>query len=612
MTVITDKTRVTVSFQNITFSVAEKKEPKHIVNGVSGVVNGGEMLCVLGPSGSGKTSLIQIIAQRLINGGKHTIGGQIFCNGKSLTPTQFQRISGLVTQEDVFNATLTVQESLAFGAKLRLRTNHKQRVKDVISMLNLGGCASTKVGDDSNIYLKGISGGEKRRLAIASEILDPDISVIVLDEPTSGLDAAAALNVVKILRQLSDAGMTVITTLHQPRSSIMALFQQLMVLSQGRRVFYGQVNDYIPYLTDSLHFEIPVHESPYDLLLDVLNPSIGGSGMQMGMMWSESADLSAALADAFEKSELASTKDAEVSRLAEGGGLESALAACSGRRVGWWTQFTTVLFRTLLIKLRDPAAMSTQMGNAVFMGLLFGAIYWCTYDKAPEYALLDAQMTVTITVVMGAFMPFDVVLTFPVERRIFLRERNAGLYCSSALFFGRVLSDIPQHILAGATLALIIYPMAGLRMGLGLWVLVNVGGILVGAAIMQAAGALSRTFEEANMMVMVILMMSMVLSSAFVREPPVWFEWAREISVMGLLGDICTYLEFRDVEGLNFEGINSMEDMASATGLLLTSEEDMIHAIQILVIIFFIARFVTYLGVKFLYTGKSFRENLRA
>lgn len=614
MTAIADshKTRVTVSFQNITFSVAEKKEPKQIVKGVSGVVNAGEMLCVLGPSGSGKTSLIQIIAQRLVNGGKHTIGGQILCNGKALTPTQFQRISGLVTQEDVFNATLTVQESLAFGAKLRLKTNHKQRVKDVISMLNLGGCASTKVGDDSNIYLKGISGGEKRRLAIASEILDPDISVIVLDEPTSGLDAAAALNVVQILRQLSDAGMTVITTLHQPRASIMALFQQLMVLSQGRRVFYGRVNDYIPYLTDSLHFEIPMHESPYDLLLDVLNPSIGSSGVQMGMMWSESSDLSAALADAFEKSALASTKDAEVSKLAEGSGLESVLSARSGSRVGWWTQFTTVLVRTLLIKLRDPAAMSTQMGTAVFMGLLFGAIYWCTYDKAPEYALLDAQMTVTITVVMGAFMPFDVVLSFPVERRIFLRERNAGLYCSSALFFGRILSDMPQHILAGATMALIIYPMAGLRMGLGVWVLVNIGGILVGAAIMQAAGALSRTFEEANMMVMVILMMSMVLSSAFVRETPGWIEWAREISVMGLLGDICTYLEFRDVEGLNLEGINSMDDMAAATGLMLTSEEDMMHAIQILVIIFFVARFVTYLGVKFLYTGKSFRENLRA
>lgn len=194
-------------------------------------------------------------------------------------------------------------------------------------------------------------------------------------------------------------------------------------------------------------------------------------------------------------------------------------------------------------------------------------------------------------------------------------------FCASAMldftvlllcFFGRILSDIPQHMLAGAVLALIVYPMAGLRMGIGFWVLVNVAGILVGAAVMQAAGALSKSFEEANMMVMVILMMSMILSSAFVREAPVWLEWAREISVMGLLGDICTYLEFKDVGSMDIEGIDSIEEMAAATGLLLTSEEDVMRAIWILLCIFLVARVITFLAVKFLYTGKSFRENLRA
>jgi len=241
---------------------------------------------------------------------------------------------------------------------------------------------------------------------------------------------------------------------------------------------------------------------------------------------------------------------------------------------------------------------------------LFGAIYWQTYDKELQYALLDAQMAVTITVVMGAFMPFDVVLTFPMERRIFLRERRAGLYCTSALFFGRILSDMPQHTVAAAVLALIIYPMAGLRMGIGLWVIVNIAGVLVGAAIMQASGALCRSFEEANMLVMVIFMFSMVLSSAFVRQAPVWLEWAREISVMGLLGDICSFLEFRDVPGMGFAGIDSMEDISEQFGLMVTTEEEMTSACWILFIIFLTARLVTYLAVKFLYTGKTFRENL--
>merc|ERR1719329_1796271 len=169
-----------------------------------------------------------------------------------------------------------------------------------------------------------------------------------------------------------------------------------------------------------------------------------------------------------------------------------------------------------------------------------------------------------------------------------------------------VLSDMPQHTASAAVMAVIVYPMAGLRMGLGLWVLINVGGVLVGAAMMQAAGALSRTFEEANILIMVILMMSMILSSVFVRETPVWLEWARELSIMGLLGDICSYLEFRDVEGLKIEGIDSLEDISAQFGLLVTTEEDMKGACWTLMVIYLIARVIAFLGVKFLYTGKSF------
>jgi ABC-type multidrug transport system ATPase subunit len=78
-------------------------------------------------------------------------------------------------------------------------------------------------------------------------MLDPNISVLVLDEPTSGLDAAAALNVCNVLRALADSAITIATSLHQPRSSIMALFDQLMILAAGRRIFYSGVANYLPY-----------------------------------------------------------------------------------------------------------------------------------------------------------------------------------------------------------------------------------------------------------------------------------------------------------------------------------------------------------------------------
>lgn len=72
--------------------------------------------------------------------------------------------------------------------------------------------------------------------------------------------------------------------------------------------------------------------------------------------------------------------------------------------------------------------------------------------------------------------------------------------------------------------------------------------IVVGGAMMQLIGAISRTFEEANIYMMIVMMMSMMLGTGFVREVPSWLEWARDISIMGVTADLAMYLEFKDVK----------------------------------------------------------------
>merc|ERR1719330_1449241 len=97
--------------------------------------------------------------------------------------------------------------------------------------------------------------------------------------------------------------------------------------------------------------------------------------------------------------------------------------------IGWMSKFWTLLSRTFLIKTRDPQVMVTQIATAIFMGLIFGGIYFDTYSKdKAELAILDAQMCITMSFVMAVWLPFDVTVTFPRERRMFLRERKAGLY----------------------------------------------------------------------------------------------------------------------------------------------------------------------------------------
>jgi ABC-type multidrug transport system ATPase subunit len=591
---------VSLSFKDIYYAV-KQKETKTILHGLSGSVESGEMLAVMGPSGGGKTSLIHIISRKIVSGTLHHVDGAVLCNGQTLNSTQFRRISGLVTQEDVFNASLSVLETLNFAARLKLPSElQKSRVAEVISRLQLEKCSQTYIGDDSNAYSKGISGGEKRRLAIALEILNPHISILVLDEPTSGLDAAAALNIVNLLQSLSNSGLTVLTTLHQPRSSIMSQFSKLMILAAGRRIFYGHLKEYIPYLQQDLQCQVPMHENPFDLLLDVLNPAISSEHAQMGAVPPGTEKIADLLAELFAKSDLRERMDVE--GLATPQGLSNDWRA----RVSWCRKFICILHRTFIIKMRDPMVLLTQLTSGIMMGLIFGMLYFQSYDKEEQFAILDVQMAVTMSVIMSIWLPFDVTLTFPKERQIFLRERAAGLYSTSVFFLARILADMPMHITAATIMASIIYPLVDLQMGVHLFIVLNVIGILVGASLMQCIGAVSKSFEEANILTMLVMMMSMMTSTGFVRVVPSWLKWMRDTSFMGLIGDICMYLEFKDID----PKYGTPEQVYKDYGVQIESEDDIMLAVSILLATFVIARLLTYLAVKFLHTGRSFKENL--
>ncbi len=440
----------------------------------------------------------------------------------------------------MFEGCLTVEETLRFKAALLLSTmgakDRSKRVEEVISALQLQNCVSTHIGDDSNPYMKGISGGEKRRLAIAIEILDPNKSILIADEPTSGLDAASAQAVANLLRTFADNGMIVLTTLHQPRNSIIHKFDSLMIMASGRAVYYGQVKDYTRYLTDTLKLEIELHESPYDLLLDVMNPAIADTISNTRKIKALSTNQDESVADIlsnilYTRMGWTDNENVVASKFLSTSSDDKA----SEMSILHWLYVVGILFhRTAVIKLRDPICLMTQIASAVLMGLIYGILYYKVYDKSTvTFSILDAQMAIAMTVLMAVWLPYDVTLTFPKERRIFLRERKAGLYTTSSFFVARITADMPAHIISAIIMAIIVWGMADLNISLGAFILILCFGILIGASVMQLIGAVSRTFEEANIYMMVVLMMSMMLGTGFVREIPYFLKWARSVSIMG-------------------------------------------------------------------------------
>ena len=265
--------KVLLSFKDVTYRVpVGRGQEKGILFGVSGMFKPGSLAAIMGPSGCGKSTLLDILAAQKDFG---TITGDIRVNGKPRSRL-FRRVSAYVLQSDVLYLDLTVRETLFFTCELRLphivSTRHKfQIVERVLQSLDLVHIADSRIGDD---VTGGISGGQKRRVTVAIELIT-NPSLIFLDEPTSGLDAYGSLQVVSVLRNLADAGRTVVCTIHQPRSDIFKLFDTLMLMKLGRTMFFGPSSEVLPFFR-SAGQEVDESKNVADFIVDLTHDKTVG------------------------------------------------------------------------------------------------------------------------------------------------------------------------------------------------------------------------------------------------------------------------------------------------------------------------------------------------
>jgi ABC-type multidrug transport system ATPase subunit len=241
-------------------------EERTILKGVTGEARPGELLAVLGPSGSGKSTLLSILGGRLA--GRHS--GTVLAGGRA--PTRgVQRRTGFVAQDDVLHPHLTVRETLVFCAMLRLPRAAPGSAKSaaaeaVIAELGLAACADTIVG---NAFVRGVSGGERKRVSIGHELL-VNPSLLILDEPTSGLDSTAAARLVATLSALARKGRTVVMSVHQPSSRVYRMFDSVLLLAEGSCLYFGAGRDAMDYFA-SVGFAPGFHVNPADFMLDLAN-----------------------------------------------------------------------------------------------------------------------------------------------------------------------------------------------------------------------------------------------------------------------------------------------------------------------------------------------------
>ena len=262
---MTDHKPASLYFDNVTY----KLDGKQILHGVHGVAHPGEIMAIMGASGAGKTTFLDILARKNKRG---IVEGNFYVNGEKVNNTDFKNVVGFVDQEDTMLPTLTVHETIMTSALLRLpkdmgRLAKEQRVLEVERQLGITAIKDSLIGSEEGKG-RGISGGEKRRVGIACELVTSP-SILFLDEPTSGLDAYNAYNVIECLVTLAKTyKRTVIFTIHQPRSNIVALFDRLLLLAQGKTVYSGEFDQCQDFF-DNVGYACPPGFNIADYLVDL-------------------------------------------------------------------------------------------------------------------------------------------------------------------------------------------------------------------------------------------------------------------------------------------------------------------------------------------------------
>lgn len=270
-------------FDNVRYSL----NGKTILDGIQGVAHPGQIMAIMGASGAGKTTFLDILARKNKRG---TVEGNFYVNGEKVSNSDYKSVIGFVDQEDTMLPTLTVHETIMNSALLRLpkdmgKNAKELRVFEVEKQLGISHIRDSLIGSEEG-HGRGISGGEKRRVGIACELVTSP-SILFLDEPTSGLDAYNAFNVIECLVTLAKTyNRTVIFTIHQPRSNIVALFDQLVLLAKGNTVYSGDFSICQNYF-ESLGYICPpgfnIADYLIDLTMHVAEPSSSNEdGSQMG------------------------------------------------------------------------------------------------------------------------------------------------------------------------------------------------------------------------------------------------------------------------------------------------------------------------------------------
>ncbi|XP_048334642.1 ABC transporter G family member 1-like [Ziziphus jujuba] len=447
---------VFLTWRELRVTVTDRKYGNRtILDGLTGYAEPGRVLAIMGPSGCGKSTLLDALAGRLSSNTQQT--GEILINGRK--ETLAYGTSAYVTQDDTLMTTLTVREAVYYSAQLQLpnsmsKSEKKERAETTIREMGLQDAMDTRIGGWS---IKGLSGGQKRRVSICIEILTRP-KLLFLDEPTSGLDSAASYHVMnRIVKLARRDGRTVVAAIHQPSSEVFELFHNLCLLSSGRTVYFGPVSIAEQFFAAN-GFPCPMLRNPSDHYLRTINKDFDDDIEQGVGSKANTEEAINILVKSYKSSLTSNQIQQQVFEICQrhGGTMEK-----KGSQASFITQCLVLTRRSFVNMYRDLGYYWLRLAIYIALCLCVGTIF---HDIGSTYGSIQARGSMLMFV--AAFLTFMAIGGFPSfveDMKIFERERLNGHYGVAAFVVGNTFSSLPYLLIISLIPGAIAYYLVGLQ-----------------------------------------------------------------------------------------------------------------------------------------------------
>ncbi|KAI0900478.1 ABC-2 type transporter [Annulohypoxylon nitens] len=541
-----------------------KPPVRELLSNFNGCVRPGEILLVLGRPGSGCTTFLKTFCNQ--RAGYEEVLGDVTYGG-----TDAKRMAKDFRGEIIYNpeddlhyATLTVKRTLEFA--LRTRTPGKESrmegetredyvrefLRVAAKLLWIEHTMNTLVGNE---YVRGVSGGERKRVSIA-EALITRASVQGWDNSSKGLDASTAVEYVQSLRALTNmAQVSTAVSLYQAGESLYNLVDKVLLIDQGQCLYYGPSDRAKQYFLD-LGFDCPERWTTADFLTSVTDPH--ERSVRSG--WEDRIPRSAQdFADVYRKSDayqrnIEDIKDYEV-KLEEERRVraenESKKTKKKNYTIPFHQQVAALTKRQAYIMLGDKGSLGGKWGGIVFQGLIVGSLFYQLPGTAA--GAFTRGGVLFFILLFNALLALAEQTSAFMSKPILLKHKNFSFYRPSAFTLAQTVMDVPLVFIQVTLFNVIIYWMAGLSATpsqffismLILWLTT-----MTTYAFFRAISAIFKTLDDATKVTGIVLQIVIVYTGYLIPPKSMhpWFGWLRWINWVQYAFECLMANEFYNLE----------------------------------------------------------------